>query len=96
MFSTARGSGKNLTIEYLTRQIEQSAMRAKDLPAMLEQFEFGESVQSIKNALVETSSQKISQKSCTRHANMTKKDLRHYDSCPDCGKSLYAMKSRGY
>ena len=33
---------------------------------------------------------------CTVCSNMTKKELKKYDSCPSCGRSLFALKSRGW
>lgn len=31
---------------------------------------------------------------CQMCISMSKKDLRYYDSCPECGKSLYAKKQK--
>ena len=31
---------------------------------------------------------------CDTCSNMKKKDLKKYDSCPSCGRSLFALKSR--
>lgn len=33
---------------------------------------------------------------CNVCSNMTKKELKKYDSCPSCGRSLFALKSRGW
>lgn len=33
---------------------------------------------------------------CTVCSNMTKKELKKHDSCPSCGRSLFALKSRGW
>ena len=33
---------------------------------------------------------------CDTCSNMTKKELKKYDSCPSCGRSLFALKSRGW
>ena len=33
---------------------------------------------------------------CDVCSNMTKKELKKYDSCPSCGRSLFALKSRGW
>lgn len=33
---------------------------------------------------------------CNFCSNMTKKELKKHDSCPSCGRSLFALKSRGW
>ena len=33
---------------------------------------------------------------CSVCSNMTKKELKKHDSCPSCGRSLFALKSRGW
>lgn len=33
---------------------------------------------------------------CSICSNMTKKELKKHDSCPSCGRSLFALKSRGW
>ena len=33
---------------------------------------------------------------CSVCSNMTKKELKTHDSCPSCGRSLFALKSRGW
>lgn len=33
---------------------------------------------------------------CSFCSNMTKKELKKHDSCPSCGRSLFALKSRGW
>lgn len=33
---------------------------------------------------------------CSRCSNMKKKELKRYDSCPECGRSLFALKGRGW
>lgn len=33
---------------------------------------------------------------CDACSNMTKKELKRYDSCPECGRSLFALKGRGW
>lgn len=33
---------------------------------------------------------------CGACSNMTKKELKRYDSCPECGRSLFTLKGRGW
>lgn len=33
---------------------------------------------------------------CSFCSNMKKKELKKHDSCPSCGRSLFALKSRGW
>ena len=33
---------------------------------------------------------------CDACSNMTKKELKRYDSCPECSRSLFTLKGRGW